>query len=300
MPLPEAPQQNDIHELLEPDQAFYGDKVQSLVLEPRKQAATDPQCRDLALEQVQSVKEFWSAFVTYVDERYGNGTRKYLTIDNHYEDVRSPRVCTTSAVIQVKLKDPSSNCDVVNVTAGGNISGTHGIMSLMIQMGLKGTSTYTINEQARIGLRDAFRASIRLPDIVSGREQYTSTASIINSQYASFEVQYEETVTTTFNVTVAENQTCEAVQAVRSCNLQGTGKMPLVVKGKIWVEFEDRTYDHWQFDKKNVTADKKHFKFDVDTEEIKPSLRTLYSTFEGSISTISHEQYKSVCRDDGL
>ncbi|KAJ3784723.1 hypothetical protein GGU10DRAFT_400643 [Lentinula aff. detonsa] len=296
MPLPEiVPHQDVMHEVFERDRVFVDD--QNLFLEPRD-AESDSRCRDLTLAEAKTIPN-WEGILAYADERYGKGSRNILMYDKHYPNVRPAKVCVPSQVVPIKLTG-SPSCKTTNATDGGNISGTHGIASIMIQQGLTLTSSFTISDAASMGLTNAFRAKIKFPDFGSTRGGPTVFATITNTQSANFEVKFDDMVTTTFNMTVKEGQTCQAMESVVSCTLQGTGEVPFIASGIIWFQYDDKTYDHIEYNEKKPHS--KHYKSHVlavqlNMTEVLPEAaqRTTTATFKGSFLTTSHGQYKAVC-----
>ncbi|GAW08884.1 hypothetical protein LENED_010992 [Lentinula edodes] len=258
MPLPEAP---EVTELDVTNKSFpsYRPHVDdgSLLLKARE--ATNDQCVDLTLAQAKTIPNFWQKVQSYADERY----------------------------------EGSPSCQTNNGTTGGVISGTHGIVSVMIQQGFTGTSSFTISEAASIGITNAFRVRMKFPDVVNTRGGPTAYATITNTQSANFDVSFNEMVTTTFNMTVLSDQTCQAMEVVHSCTLQGIGEIPFIASGKFWIEYDDKTYDHLE----NKKTRDGHYKFEVDFEDVLPaaSQRTINAFFKGSFSTSSHGHYKAVC-----
>ncbi|KAJ3730920.1 hypothetical protein DFJ43DRAFT_1189539 [Lentinula guzmanii] len=316
MPLPEiVPHQDVMHEVFERDRAFVDD--QNLFLEPRD-AESDSRCRDLTLAEAKTIPN-WEGILAYADERYGKGSRNILMYDKHYPNVRPAKVCVPSQVVPIKLTG-SPSCKTTNATDGGNISGTHGIASIMIQQGLTLTSSFTISDAASMGLTNAFRAKIKFPDFGSTRggrqclqrlpirspqSESSSTFALqpnflVNFSLPSFEVKFDDMVTTTFNMTVKEGQTCQAMESVVSCTLQGTGEVPFIASGIIWFQYDDKTYDHIEYNEKKPHS--KHYKSHVlavqlNMTEVLPEAaqRTTTATFKGSFLTTSHGQYKAVC-----
>ncbi|KAJ3914579.1 hypothetical protein F5877DRAFT_70604 [Lentinula edodes] len=281
IPLPEAP---EVTELDVTNKSFpsYRPHVDdgSLLLKARE--ATNDQCVDLTLAQAKTIPNFWQKVQSYADERYGKGSRNILMYDKHYPDVHSAKVCVTSQAVQIKTTEGSPSCQTNNGTTGGVISGTHGIVSVMIQQGFTGTSSFTISEAASIGITNAFRVRMKFPDVVNTRGGPTA-----------FDVSFNEMVTTTFNMTVLSDQTCQAMEVVHSCTLQGIGEIPFIASGKFWIEYDDKTYDHLE----NKKTRDGHYKFEVDFEDVLPAVsqRTINAFFKGSFSTSSHGHYKAVC-----
>ncbi|KAJ3995051.1 hypothetical protein F5050DRAFT_372298 [Lentinula boryana] len=292
MPLPEiVPHQDVMREIFERDRAFVDD--QNLFLEPRD-AESDSRCRDLTLAEAKTMPN-WEEILAYADKRYGKGSRNILMYDKHYPDVHPVKVCVPSQVVPIKLTGPPS-CETTNATDGGNISGTHGIASIMIQQGLTLTSSFTVSNAASMGLTNAFRTKIKFPDIGTTRGGPTVFVTFTNTQAENFEIKFDDMVTTTFNMTVKEGQTCQAMETVRSCTLQGTAEVPFTATGIIWVQYDDRTYDHIEYNEKKKPHSK-HYKFKLNMTEVLPEAaqRTVTATFKGSFLTTSHGQYEAVC-----
>ncbi|KAH7875671.1 uncharacterized protein C8R40DRAFT_1069261 [Lentinula edodes] len=291
MPLPEAfevPQLDATNKSFPSYRPYVDDR--SLPLKARE--ATNDQCVDLTLAQAKTIPNFWQKVQSYADGRYGKGSRKILMYDKHYPDVHPAKVCVTSQAVQIKTTG-SPSCQTNNATTGGIISGTHGIVSVMIQQGFTGTSSFTISEAASIGITNAFRVRMKFPDVVNTRGGPTAYTTITNTQSANFDISFNEMVTTTFNMTVQPDQNCQAMEAVRSCTLQGIGEIPFIASGKFWIEYDDKTYDHLV----NEKTHDDHYKFEVDFKDVLPaaSQRTIKAFFKGSFSTSSHGNYSAVC-----
>ncbi|KAJ3849546.1 hypothetical protein EV368DRAFT_85445 [Lentinula lateritia] len=296
MPLPEA---FEVSQLDATNSSFpsYRPYVDDRSLPWKAREAANDQCVDLTLAQAKTIPNFWQKVQSYADERYGKGSRNILMYDKHvrvlplaltycplilskYPDIHPAKVCVTSQATN-------------NGTTGGIISGTHGIVSVMIQQGFTGTSSFTISEAASIGITEAFRVRMKFPDVVNTRGGPTTYATITNTQSANFDISFNEMVTTTFNMTVQSDQACQAMEVVRACTLQGIGEIPFIASGKFWIEYDDKTYDHLE----NKKTHDDHYKFEVDFEDVLPaaSQRTIKAFFKGSFSTSSHGHYKAVC-----
>ncbi|KAJ3976091.1 hypothetical protein EV361DRAFT_864882 [Lentinula raphanica] len=278
----------------------------------RRDADSSSRCHNLTkTEQVEKIPG-WGTLLEFAKKRYGKGGRHILVYDENvrlpyvplghegltlavqYPGVDSARVCISSHAVQIQLSEPPS-CSFTNTSTGGMISGSHGIASVTGQSGYTGSSSSYITQAAAYGDVGSYSARFYYPDVASARVGLYSTSSFTNSQSSRIELSINEQVTATYNMTVQDGQSCQAMETVRSCTFKGTGKIPFTASGNVWFEYDDPTYNH-ELD--NSKHQSKHYKYAFDLTEVLPdaSQRTLYATFGGTFSVDSHGQYKAMDR----
>ncbi|KAJ3754725.1 hypothetical protein EV360DRAFT_73471 [Lentinula raphanica] len=299
-PLPEF--EETYHDtLLWQELGFAIDEPSSFFLHRRDESDSGSHCHNLTkTEQLEKSCHIESARLGYAsrDRQKTIWERKsqYLdhqdwTLSVQYPEVDSAKVCVPSHAIPIQL-DGSPSCHVSNASAGGEITGTHGIVSVRIETGHRGSSISEIGEAAAYGDLGSFSARFWFP-IGGLRNRMSTIASrFINEQFARIELSFNDMVSTIYNMTVQDGQSCQAVETIQTCIFKGTGKIPFTASGNVWFEYDDRTYNH---ELENSKHQSKHYKYAFDLTEVLPdeSQRTLYATFGGTFNVESHGRYKA-------
>ncbi|KAJ3711405.1 hypothetical protein C8R42DRAFT_360932 [Lentinula raphanica] len=293
MPLPDSLEIVVQDALVERDQGF---PVDTYVLHPRDatpDSRESSRCHNLtSTEQIEKLPH-WDTILKAMDERYGAGDRNILVYDKHYPEVLPAKVCVPASAIPVQVFGVPT-CRTINITTGGMITGTHGVVSVNGETGMESSDAVSITEAASFSDLGNFRARFKYPDGVQIRRASRSFyMNFVNVQSQSFEVTHQNKVNTIYNITVQEGQSCQAMEAVQACTFQGTGRIPFIASGIIWAEYIDLTYDHREHTKHHS----KHYKYKINITEVLPddAQRTMYATFKGSFSTTTRGQYKAVC-----
>ncbi|KAJ3825823.1 hypothetical protein F5880DRAFT_1700505 [Lentinula raphanica] len=180
-PLPEFEEYHDT--LLWQELGFAIDEPSSFFLHRRDESDSGSHCHNLTKTEQLEKMPGWDTLLEIARKRYGKGSRNILVYDEHYPEVDSAKVCVPSLAIPIQL-DGSPSCHVSNASAGGEITGTHGIVSVRIETGHRGSSISEIGEAAAYGDLGSFTARFWFPIGGLRNRMATIATRFINEQFA--------------------------------------------------------------------------------------------------------------------
>ncbi|KIK58014.1 hypothetical protein GYMLUDRAFT_98264 [Collybiopsis luxurians FD-317 M1] len=238
-------------------------------------------CTNLTVNELKTLPG-WSKIEDFGDKQYSKKKRNYLTYDEKESDVPGAQVCVAAEKIKIRYTGVPT-CSSSRSNVGGQLDGSHGIVSVAVEEGYKGSMQYTVSQAATLGVMQTYQASVEFEEIAGLTDTTAVSASITNTLTKSFTAEFGEMVTSRFNVTVPEDKQCHAKLNVTTCTIQGTGELKLIASGNIWFEYYDRV--------------KGHYKYVKPLEEILPKVndRSSSATFKGSITATTKGQYSGKC-----
>ncbi|KAJ3773962.1 hypothetical protein FB446DRAFT_730922 [Lentinula raphanica] len=152
-----------------------------------------------------------------------------------------------------------------NVTTSGVLKDTTGTNTLLITQGTSITSLWMTSTGVNKDLSVGLTPMINYPSVTGITDSFSANS-----------------LTVTVVMSSPAGNICQVNVQVRTCILQGKGEIPMVAKGWVWAEYDDKVKDH--------------YKWRMKIEDIVPKEeRTKKIEFHGSIQVTTHANYSGSC-----
>ncbi|KAJ3756312.1 hypothetical protein EV360DRAFT_85069 [Lentinula raphanica] len=187
----------------------------------------------------------FSKIEEYAKKHWGDGGHKFVAFDDKEPEFSALWCPPRNDPINITYEG-EPDCQMSNVTTSGVLKDTTGTNTLLITQGTSITSLWmtstSVNKDFSVGLTPM----INYPSVTGITDSFSANSLVGTSDTDSKMEVLTDTQTVTVVMSSPAGNICQVNVQVRTCILQGKGEIPMVAKGWVWAEYDDKVKDHYK------------------------------------------------------
>ncbi|KAF6756952.1 hypothetical protein DFP72DRAFT_1066327 [Ephemerocybe angulata] len=257
-------------------------------------------CSPLGAAELQKLAA-WPKIIQYALSLYGSGGVNIVTnpadVCLHLIHLTEDRRTDAWRRLTVS-RSPGQyapQCSTASNEIHGTIDGTTGKVTFQ-STGTSQTSSWTVTRTSSLTTGVSFTVSIGIPRLGLGAEIGTYVESTITDERSTtFSTTFNNMQSTSLEFDQSAGQACKATIETLACVASGSGKVPIVMSGFVWFNYEDR---------RAPLADPngdQHYKYSIPIDSVlTEEERTTFIEFQGPThADTTSTQYAADCGTPG-